>query len=443
MCGIFETMRESGWELVVSSDLVRASTDASTLVFKAGPVKSQQLHVVALSTHESDKLRIVNADSSEVERIQNAVREAVATAWPKGIQAERFYAGAPEFKLKGTPWWADGEDNVHVQRLVSALLGKMASLGYASITSCDVSKKERDSDTMFFVRTDVAQPALPRTAISLNKYDTIRLIDGPAELQHVVQQAVRDAWKRSIQKIESYHGAMSLKLAGNPWWANGTEAVESRVLMCHVISEMARCGWSLELTADLSRKDSDKSSFFFVQSSSPISAESWAAAARPWCISFNATDRVRLLGAPPEILTHIEAAICSGWPRGIQDRRQYGGSEEFKLAGNPWHTQDWGSRGLNTALACALLRTLEEHGFMVFASADISAKYYSGGEGGDSYKMDVDSWFVMRRPVASVEVTAPPALAVGAEVVPMPDSKSALGAPQPLTPPIVATPYKG
>ena len=55
-----------GWELVVSSDLARTCTDASTLVFRsAPPLKSRQPHVVALSTHETDKLRIVNADASE------------------------------------------------------------------------------------------------------------------------------------------------------------------------------------------------------------------------------------------------------------------------------------------------------------------------------------------------------------------------------------------
>ena len=55
-----------GWELVASSDLARTCTDASTLVFRsAPPLKSRQPHVVALSTHETDKLRIVNADASE------------------------------------------------------------------------------------------------------------------------------------------------------------------------------------------------------------------------------------------------------------------------------------------------------------------------------------------------------------------------------------------
>ena len=66
MCGVFETMRELGWELVVSSDLARTCTDASTLVFRAAPpLKLRQPHVVALSTHETDKLRIINADASE------------------------------------------------------------------------------------------------------------------------------------------------------------------------------------------------------------------------------------------------------------------------------------------------------------------------------------------------------------------------------------------
>jgi len=60
------------------------------------------------------------------------------------------------------------------------------------------------------------------------------------------------------------------------------------------------------------------------------------------------TDRVRLLNAPPGIVTHIEAAICSGWVKGIQDQRDYGGSHEFKIKGNPW-----------CALKSMLMRTVD------------------------------------------------------------------------------------
>eukprot|EP01043_Picozoa_sp_COSAG02_P062302 COSAG02_NODE_8561_length_2523_cov_1.904290_1_plen_733_part_00 len=410
MCGILESMAAMGWELMTCADLCRDITDCDTFLFKASydPGTLPQ-SVFALSTHETDKIRLVNTPVEDTERLKAAVRTAVAQAWPKGIQREQAYGGCPEFKIKGTPFRADGADAIHVRHLIIQILSEMGALGYRAVTSSDISKKENETDTIFFQRSGVSQPPAPRAAVMLAMRDTIRLINGPPELQHVFQTAVQSKWSRPVQKIEQYYGALSIKLKGNPWWSSGAENVESRTLVCHVLAELARCGWDLELTSTLSRIPADKSTFFLVQKTNALPPQLWQEAATPWCISFNETDRVRLISAPPSIVTHIEAAICSGWANGIQDRSDCAGALEFKLKGNPWASdlQDLGQRYSNCTLACALLRVVDEQGYMVMSSGDVSSKWHEEVHGthdssGRSHSIDVDSWFIIRRPASAL-----------------------------------------
>ena len=196
--------------------------------------------VIALSTHETDKIRLVNIPPQETEQLKDAIRQAVARAWPAGVQREQVYGGCPEFKIKGTPFWAGGADTIHVRQLMMQIIEALGARGYQAIASCDISKKEHDSDTIFFVRTGVAQPPVARVAVMLAMTDTIRLIGGSPELQQVFQAAVQSRWSKPPQKIEQYHGSLSIKLKGTPWWSNGVEAVESRACVCHVLAELAR-----------------------------------------------------------------------------------------------------------------------------------------------------------------------------------------------------------
>jgi hypothetical protein len=67
---------------------------------------------------------------------------------------------------------------------------------------------------------------------------------------------------------------------------------------------------------------------------------------------------------------------------------------QFKLKGTPWSSTE------NSALAGALLRTLDERGFVVLAFTNISARHVED-DNGCSYAVDADSWFVAPRPAAT------------------------------------------
>ena len=82
---------------------------------------------------------------------------------------------------------ADGADAVHVRQLMMQIIGEMAARGYRALASSEISKKENETDTIFFVRTGVVQAPAARAAVMLAMRDTIRLINGPPELQQVFQ----------------------------------------------------------------------------------------------------------------------------------------------------------------------------------------------------------------------------------------------------------------
>ncbi len=67
--------------------------------------------------------------------------------------------------------------------------------------------------------------------LTLNWSDRLRLIQFPAPIIGVVRQAILISWRSGIQKEKHYGGAHEFKVGGNPWFGQGVEAVESRILM--------------------------------------------------------------------------------------------------------------------------------------------------------------------------------------------------------------------
>jgi hypothetical protein len=72
-------------------------------------------------------------------------------------------------------------------------------------------------------------------AVSLNRYDRLRLVRTPGPLVGAVKEAVMKHWYLGLQKQRDYHGTVELKLGGCPWWADSNDAVESRYFISTLI----------------------------------------------------------------------------------------------------------------------------------------------------------------------------------------------------------------
>lgn len=91
------------------------------------------------------------------------------------------------------------------------------------------------------------------------------------------------------------------------------------------------------------------------------------------CISFNQTDRLRLIACPPCLIPEMRKCIEKAWGR-IQNERSYHGSYEFKLNGRPWVS--FGSDAvLSRHLLGGVLQLMARHGWNLLMSVDCSKKH--------------------------------------------------------------------
>lgn len=214
-------------------------------------------------------------------------------------------------------------------------------------------------------------------SISFNLTDRIRLIGLSADVIDLMRDAITRSWGR-IQNESDYYGTFEFKLVGNPWRGQGNDAVPSRRLLAAILTTMARLGWNLLQAADVSKKPYDKDTLFFEKGMPDPDAELFA-------MSFNMRDRIRIIDAP-SFAVCITDAIQTQWRNGIQSTRDYHGSIEFKLSGNPWYPN--GSETVyGRMLLCQIIANVRAKGYKLYGSIDISI----GHEG-----MDLESWIFRR-----------------------------------------------
>lgn len=90
-------------------------------------------------------------------------------------------------------------------------------------------------------------------AISLNRYDRLRLVRTPTGLVGAIKEAVIKHWYLGLQKHREYHGTVEFKLGGCPWWADSNDSVESRYFVSTLIGVLKVNGWQIAGTMDLTR----------------------------------------------------------------------------------------------------------------------------------------------------------------------------------------------
>jgi len=286
---ILHRLYREGWKLLISCDLTR-TTDLTTWVFKKVRVESlssQPFLVVGLSSYDS--LMVLNAPT----QLHQTFKDLIQKSWPPGIQDWSYNNDVLLIKLKGTPWHPDGSETVHsrvfLQTLVSDFQLKQWNL-YGN------SNLKSSTNTLFFEHDPNILPgqlSVMHFTISLNKHDTLRLIGIPDSLVPAIRHTIQTSWLRGIQEESCYFDSWQFKLRGNPWWASGQEAVDSRYLILKLIECLQSYGWMIIASIDSSRKLSDKSSLLFRQSQPRQSSV--------FCVSLNETDKLRLINAPEDI----------------------------------------------------------------------------------------------------------------------------------------------
>ncbi|KAK9708028.1 hypothetical protein K7432_009869 [Basidiobolus ranarum] len=213
--------------------------------------------VCCISLNQSDKIRLIGTPKD----MRMSFRDMLKDSWGRGIQDEREYYEQPEFKLNGNPWYGQGDDSVPSRLLLVRMLRYMEQQGWRYLGAVDISKKESDKDSLFFEYTGVVcSPVI--FSISFNQSDRLRVICAPPEIQDAIREAVRNCW--TIQNERCYNGSLEFKLLGNPWWANGQDAIRARVLLVNILAALRAMGYKMYASIDISARDQgDLDSWFF------------------------------------------------------------------------------------------------------------------------------------------------------------------------------------
>lgn len=201
----------------------------------------------SLSLHHHDRLRFMGFAPSVLEGVRSTIR----ATYSRGLQSERVYGGAHEFKVHGRPWYGQGSDAIQSRILVREVLAYLFTQGYILHITTDISKKPDDKDTLIFRKQQSPPPPSDWLAISFNRYDKIRLIG--AEVQLI--DGVRSVLKSSQILQEEYwkdvtSNAYEFKCKGYPWSPSGEATMATRMLLLRLFEALESQGWSMYASID-------------------------------------------------------------------------------------------------------------------------------------------------------------------------------------------------
>ena len=238
------------WVLYGSCNL-KGTADA--LIFRfdpAVPTDDSRMAVFALSLNRNDRLTCIDIPPDAVAR----VKDILAHFWARGIQGEKQKGNAYEFKLAGTPWWADGCMAVDTRFLMCKIFEGLWRIGWRVQLAIDLTRKPTDKSVITFQRTAPMQA--PIFCLSLNSTDKIRVINAPPSVTQAVVSEIRRLWLFGIERERPFGAGIEVRLKGFPWSSDfgGHYGAHGRVLLIHLIKLLAGMGWFIILSADVSAK---------------------------------------------------------------------------------------------------------------------------------------------------------------------------------------------
>ena len=255
------------WFLYGSSNL-RGNADTLFFMYDpAAPSLSVSFVGFVISLNRNDRLRMIDAPKDATD----SVRGAITQFWSRGIQEEKQKFNAYEFKLKGTPWWADGEQAVDTRFLMCKIFEALLRIGWKVKISIDLTRKLNDKSVLPFHKCEPS--SAPVFCISLNWTDKIRFINAPPDLLAALVAEVKRVWLFGVSRERLYGASTELKLNENPWsyGFKGHDGAHGRVMLSYLCKLCANMGWYLILSADVSAKwiHQDKGPDY------PIDVHSW------------------------------------------------------------------------------------------------------------------------------------------------------------------------
>ncbi len=234
--------------------------DQSSWFFRKSVAERSRQPVLCIAPGGYDKLVIVRG----VDYVIQAVKDAISESWPLGIQREKQEESENEklyeFKLRGNPWYGEGDESTACRKLLLHVIGRLARLKWRLLTATNL---KGGTDSMFFIYDDGEAAAMSGgpdslAMLSFNRSDRIRLINFGRGVADLVRTIILRFYQTKEPDVRDYYGATEFKLKGYPFLASGSEAIQTRQLICRLLEALRDAGWAVKSTVDISRKPNDK-----------------------------------------------------------------------------------------------------------------------------------------------------------------------------------------
>ncbi len=227
----------------------------------------------------------------------------------------------------------------------------------SSGNSSSASYAQFDSKTG--VSTMGSRPHTTFASLSMHENDRLRLLQFSSDETQTIRDTISISWPNGIQSERDYYGSHEFKLRGNPWYGSGDDAVFARRFMTRVFETLANIGWVLTVSADLSKKTTDKDTLFFRYQQPPPAPCEWMT------ISFSNQDLLRLIDAPQSLVSYMVQHLAPFIQRHQPHKNQPEAAYEFKINGYPWDAS--GSTTVESRrLVLRLLEGLDMNGWTVY-----------------------------------------------------------------------------
>ena len=381
---VVEELHKMGYDLQVTSDLTRQRYSAASLFFKKVAGERPAAKVVCIAPGKEDKIILMNHN----ERVKSLVEEAIKTAWPPGIQRrenqEVLGLTLHDIKMNGCPWRAS-EANIDNNRIINRIVENLSKIKLKLVGGINI---KGGTDSLFFMG-DPTSSSAQFCSISLCQKNRLRLVDCKEETECVRQAITNSGFRIEDETSKEHH--VKLKVNGKPWHCSGKEAVWARQLVGRISEAMLQRGWALTDAIDISRREDDKSMLLFRRC-----APTTATIA---CICLTSTDHLRLIDFSPGDQEVLRTCIIENYlpgVNGVDSSGSEGRSLKFELLGSPWASWDWGLHA--RSLLLHLFAAAFSLGFQIVASADVSSKYATDGDGNPEHPLDVHSIYLVKMP---------------------------------------------
>ncbi|KAF4737209.1 hypothetical protein FOZ62_023542 [Perkinsus olseni] len=267
MCAQIE--KGTGYRMAYSLALSAGKATKSSLIFRNSESSREygEVTYVGLSLNDIDDVRLMCPPWAALdEGVKDTLRAAIREGWPRGIQREREYGGAHEWKLSGRPWDAHGTETVDSRILVGRMLKGMWALGFELMPKIDCSGKLADMSLMVFRRPKEGSVPLPPTepvlGVSMHDTDDIRLTCTDEKILDAIEGPVRQALMSPalsadpIKRFGRYGRSLQMKLKGSPFHTctNSHNALYCGSVLLSLVDVLYQLGWVMRTALDVSRK---------------------------------------------------------------------------------------------------------------------------------------------------------------------------------------------